>query len=130
MVEPLDPEDLQERMRNGEGMQIVDIRPEPLFRGGHLQGAVNLPLNDLPTMIDEIEWNEDVVVVCPIGESSRQAARLIESYEGISNDQRVFNLTGGYREWDGDLTVIDDDEKASREGHQGLSDLEGSDVSI
>lgn len=111
-------------------MHIVDIRPKPLFRGGHLPGAVNLPLNDLPTMIDEIEWNEDVVVVCPIGESSRQAARLIESYEGLSNDQRVFNLTGGYREWDGDLKEIDNEETAGRDGHQELSDSEGSDVSI
>ena len=43
------------------------------------------------------------MVVCPVGESSLQAARLLEAYERVHEDARVVNLTGGYRDWEYDL---------------------------
>jgi rhodanese-related sulfurtransferase len=58
---------------------------------------------ELPRRVDEVEWGDDVVVACPIGQSSIQAARLIGSYEGVDDDSSVRSMAGGYDEWEYDL---------------------------
>jgi len=101
MVDDMSPEELKERLESGDPPQIIDIRNGDHFGDGHIPGAENIPFDRLTRSIEEHDWSDDVVVVCPIGESSKQAARLIESYEGF--DGRIANLDGGYRDWDGEL---------------------------
>lgn len=100
MVEEISPAKLHERLQADEDVQVVDIRPPAAFRRGHVPGAVNVPFPELPRRVEDVEWGEEVVVACPKGESSLQAARLIESYEGVPEEATVANLEGGYREWD------------------------------
>ncbi len=102
MVEEVTPEQVKEKLDEG-AIQIVDIRPPTHFDQGHLPGAINIPLAELPRRIDEVEWADDIVVACPIGQSSIQAARLIESYEEITDDTRVASMQGGYEAWEYDL---------------------------
>ena len=40
------------------------------------------------------------MVACPHGESSLQAARLLEAYEETDDDTRVLNLADGYDGWE------------------------------
>ena len=103
MVEEMSPAELKERLDDGADVQVVDIRQPDSFEEGHIPGATNLPMDRLAREIDDHEWGDAVVVACPIGQSSRQAARLLESYEGIDDDTRVANLDGGYEAWDYDL---------------------------
>lgn len=103
MVEEISPEALHERLADGEDVQVIDIRPPEAFQQGHIPGAVNLPLERFTEEIDSYDWGDDIVVACPIGESSVQAARLLEAYEGVAPDARIANLAGGYREWSYDL---------------------------
>ncbi|SDR20114.1 rhodanese-like domain-containing protein [Natronobacterium texcoconense] len=102
MVEEIPPEELKEKLENGEDVQVVDIRSEPEYERGHVPGAINVPMNELPSRIDEYDWGDEVVVACPIGQSSIQAARLIGSYEDVDADA-VASMAGGYREWEYDL---------------------------
>jgi len=103
MVEELTPEQVYERVEKGE-IRVVDTRPEPQFRRGHIPGAINLPLTELPVRVEEIDWDDtDVVCACPIGQSSIQAAKLISSYEGVDDDVSVTSMAGGYRDWEFEL---------------------------
>jgi rhodanese-related sulfurtransferase len=102
MVEELPPEAVKERMDDG-GLQVVDIRPPAQFERGHIPGAINIPMGQLPTRVDEVDWDDEVVCACPIGQSSVQAAKLIQSFEAIDDDATVASMEGGYREWDYDL---------------------------
>jgi rhodanese-related sulfurtransferase len=101
MVDEINPEELKERVDGGDSPQIIDIRNPQNFGEGHIPGAENVPFPELTQNIEGHDWSDDVVVVCPIGESSLQAARLIESYEGF--DGKVANLDGGYRNWEYEL---------------------------
>lgn len=103
MVEEVSPEDVKKRIDDGEDTQIVDIRSPAEFERGHIPGAINIPMAELPSRVDEVEWGDDVVVACPIGQSSVQAARLIGSYEGVDDDSSVSSMAGGYEAWEYDL---------------------------
>ncbi|WP_418282836.1 rhodanese-like domain-containing protein [Halorubrum sp. DTA98] len=103
MVEELTPEEVNRRVEAGD-LRIVDTRPPTQFEEGHIPGAINVPLGDLPSMVPEIDWDDrDVVCACPIGQSSKQAAMLIKSYEGVEEDVLVASMAGGYEEWDFEL---------------------------
>ena len=103
MVDEVTPEEVKSRIDADEDTQIVDIRSPAQFERGHIPGAINIPMAELPSRVDEVEWGDDVVVACPIGQSSVQAARLIGSYEGVDDDSSVKSLAGGYQDWDYDL---------------------------
>ncbi len=103
MVVEMDPEELQARLDRGADVQVIDIRQPDSFAEGHIPGATNVPLGRFAREIEDQEFGEEVVMVCPLGESSLQAARLLESYEGVDEQTRVANLAGGYEDWDGDL---------------------------
>ncbi len=103
MVEEMTPAELKERLDRGRDVQVIDIRPEDSFSEAHIPGATNVPFQRFAREIDDHQWGEEVVVVCPLGESSLQAARLLESYEAVDDDARVANLAGGYQDWEYEL---------------------------
>lgn len=108
MVEEIPPETVHDRL-DDEALQIVDIRPSHAFERGHIPGAINIPMAELPRLVDEQEWGNEIVVACPIGQSSVQAARLIESFEGVDEEARVASMEGGYDAWEFDLEPDDED---------------------
>jgi rhodanese-related sulfurtransferase len=103
MVESLTATQLQERLRAESDVQLIDTRTAAKFAAEHLPGAENVPYPELAERIGDIEWGEEIVLVCERGESSLQAARILESYEGIDEGTLVANLEDGYEGWDGDL---------------------------
>ena len=103
MVEELTPAEVNERVERGD-IRVVDTRPPAQYEQGHIPGAINVPLGNLPAKVPEIDWDDtDVVCACPIGESSKQAAMLISSYEGVKEDVVIASMAGGYEEWEFDL---------------------------
>jgi rhodanese-related sulfurtransferase len=103
MVEELTAARLHERLAAGDDVQIVDTRSPAAYESGHIPGAENLPYGELADRIDEVEWRDEVVLVCEIGQSSKQAARILESYEGVDDDALVASLEDGYEGWEYDL---------------------------
>ena len=96
--------ELQDLLDGGDAdVRVVDIRNPTEVERGHIPGSENIPFPRLPNMVDQLDGAERVVTVCPIGESSVQAARLIQSYEGLDDDARIESLQGGLRDWNGDF---------------------------
>lgn len=98
----ISPAELAALLENGEAPTIVDIRTPPAFERGHLPGSLNIPFTALPREIERLRGEDHVVTVCPHGESSVQAARLVASFEGF--DGRAESLEGGFDGWEGELT--------------------------
>lgn len=103
MAEEITPEELHERLEAGDAPQVIDIRPPAEFSEGHIPGARNVPMDELPSRIGEIDWDDEIVVACPIGQSSVQAARLIGSFEGVHDAGDVRSMAGGYDAWEYEL---------------------------
>jgi rhodanese-related sulfurtransferase len=81
---------------------VVDIRNPPAYAQGHVPGSVNIPFSQLPARVAELEGAERIVTVCPHGQASVQAARLIGSYEG-TGEARVESMAEGIEGWEWEL---------------------------
>lgn len=69
-------EDLMELLKHGA--QIVDVRTPQEFAQAHAQGSQNIPLNELPNRIVELERGRPVVVCCASGARSSMAKSMLE----------------------------------------------------
>lgn len=98
----IDPAEVETLLDDEDPPRVVDIRSPGEFARGHIPGSRNIPFGELPTRVAEIDDADRIVTVCPHGQASVQAARLIKSYEG-TGDARVESMAGGLTEWDGPL---------------------------
>ena len=74
---------------------VVDVRSEAEHAGGHIAGALNIPLTHLDERIGEIPSGKPVAVHCEGGYRSAIAASLLQKL----GRRHVFDLVGGYKAW-------------------------------
>lgn len=95
----ISPDEVDELLDADEDVRVVDIRPEAEFERGHIPDSENMPFHALADEIERLDGADRVVTVCPHGQASVQAARLISSYEGVSDEARVESMAGGLEAW-------------------------------
>jgi rhodanese-related sulfurtransferase len=92
------PDGLAERLAAGDpGLAVVDVRTGFEYRGGHIRGAVSIPLHALPFRLAAVRGLQDkeVVLICLTGHRSRLGGLILRA-AGFS---RVTNLDGGMAAW-------------------------------
>lgn len=62
-LEPMSRVALLERAREGL-VTVLDVRPPEEFATGHVPGAINIPLKDLPKRLREFPRNREIVAYC------------------------------------------------------------------
>lgn len=88
--------ELQQRQADGKPVTIIDVRPNELYRSGHIDGAINIPANLLP------EKNLPVlgqVIVCGEGlgrDKVEESVGLLNRKPGIQAEA----LDGGFAAWE------------------------------
>ncbi len=84
---------LNTMMKNNKKMWIIDVRTKDEFYSGHIDMAINVPLQDLKDKIERIiiNKNELIVVYCQYGGRSRKACLKLEKLGYVN----VYNLKGG-----------------------------------
>ena len=76
-------------------LQVLDVRREPEWEAGHIEGATWWPLDNFKVAPPEIDRNLPVAVHCKGGYRSMIACSLLQR-AGFNN---VFNLVGGFEAW-------------------------------
>lgn len=109
-------EEVKALLDDGADVRVVDIRSERQFERGHIPGSESIPFQRLPSDVEKLAGANHVVTVCPHGKSSVQAARLVQSYEGLADDARVESMAGGLAEWEYDLETGGSDDGGSSGG--------------
>ena len=84
-----------QRMAEVANLQIVDVRNPGEAEAGMIPGAVNIPVGELPSRIDELDPNRPTVVYCAGGYRSSVAASLLRK-RGFAD---VSDIVGGYSAW-------------------------------
>ena len=60
------------------GAQVVDVRSPAEFRGGHVPGSKNIPLDQIQTRSKELDRQKPVVLCCASGSRSAMAVSLLK----------------------------------------------------
>jgi rhodanese-related sulfurtransferase len=70
---------------SGEAYQLIDVRTPEEFASGHIEGAINIPVQELQQRMDEVSSDEPVVLYCRSGNRSNQAAQILDGagYSGV-----------------------------------------------
>jgi uncharacterized membrane protein YdjX (TVP38/TMEM64 family)/rhodanese-related sulfurtransferase len=92
-------EDFKRRLDANKDLLVLDVRPAEAFTGelGHIDGAVNIPLDDLQRRMEELGdyLERPVAIVCRTDRMSAKAALLLTE-EGFAD---VHVVRGGMMKW-------------------------------
>ena len=83
-------QDLEALPRDGS-VTLLDVRTPGEYARGHIEGFVNIPLDDLRAHLDRIPQGKPVYVICHSGLRSYLACRIL-SQNGLT----CLNFSGGY----------------------------------
>jgi molybdopterin-guanine dinucleotide biosynthesis protein A len=94
-AEPVPEVDVATLVRVLEGgAPLVDVRTEDEYVGGHVPGAVLVPLHELGDRHGELPGDRDVYVICHVGGRSAAAVAALNSA-----GHRTINVAGGTAAW-------------------------------
>ncbi len=87
-------EDLETLSRRVD-VTLLDVRTRKEYERGHVDGFVNIPVDELRERLQEIRPDQPVYVMCQSGLRSYLAVRILD---GCGYD--AWNFSGGYRFYD------------------------------
>ncbi|NFA60659.1 FAD-dependent oxidoreductase [Clostridium sporogenes] len=89
-VETVLSKDIDNRDKNK--VMLLDVRDDIEIENGKLEGAIEIPINQLRNRLSEIPKDKEVWIYCQIGLRGYIAARIL-----MANGYKVKNLNGGYK---------------------------------
>jgi len=76
-----------------ESIFILDVRTKDEYDLGHIEGAVNIPVDEIRQNLGKIPKDKKIIVYCGVGLRAYVACRVL--YQNGFNE--VYNLSGGYK---------------------------------
>ena len=92
-------EDVDKLPRDGSAV-LLDTRTVGEYSRGHIEGFMNIPVDELRERLEEVEKGKPVYVICQSGLRSYIATRIL-----AENGYECYNFAGGFRFYD---VVIND----------------------
>lgn len=89
-VKTISTDDLKPELKK-KGIQFIDVRTPAEFKANRIKEFKNIPLNELPGRIGELDARKETVVICQSGMRSSKAAAILKK-NGFEN---VVNVRGG-----------------------------------
>ncbi|HZS12127.1 MAG TPA: rhodanese-like domain-containing protein [Nitrospirales bacterium] len=87
--------ELKDRMDKGDAPFLLDVREPHEYSLAKLHGSVLIPLGTLPTSLDQLDPEKEIVAYCHHGMRSADAVGFLLQ-QGFKN---VKNLVGGIDAW-------------------------------
>ncbi len=92
--EDIAPKDVRPLL-GGQNVLLLDVRTPKEYQESHMEGAVNIPFDEVLRRYDEIDTGKRIIVYCHTGRRSALASQILANlgYEDVAN------LEGGLVEW-------------------------------
>jgi rhodanese-related sulfurtransferase len=78
----------------GPQAKVLDVREDYEWEAGHIDGAVHIPLDQLPERLEELDPDEDVYIICRTGGRSARATAWL-----VGRGYSATNVSGGMDAW-------------------------------
>lgn len=95
-MKEISPKELEQKLNNGQVLNIIDVRETEEVAEGKIPGAVNIPLGLIEFRKQDLDRSKEYVLVCRSGGRSGRAAEYLEGQGYL-----VVNMTGGMLAWEG-----------------------------
>jgi thiosulfate/3-mercaptopyruvate sulfurtransferase len=83
------------RLIESGGTLVLDVRDAGSFERGHIEGAHNVSIGNLDSIIQGTSKSRPILIYCYHGYASQEYAQIFSDF-GFS---RVYSLDGGYKAW-------------------------------
>ena len=74
---------------------ILDVRTASEYEEGHIEGAVNIPVQELSARLDELSREDELLVYCRTGNRSAQAVDILQDV-GFT---KIYHMNAGITGW-------------------------------
>lgn len=100
---PVGRDELMARVQEG-GTMVIDVRPEAEFQAGHIPGAVNIPVDELPRRHETLPREQEIVAYCR-GPYCMLAFEAVARLRSAGYQAR--RLEDGFPEWKAESRAVD-----------------------
>ena len=94
-LEPILASELLEKVKQ-DLITVMDVRPKEEFEAGHVQGAINIPMNELEQHLQQFDPEQEIVAYC-------RGPHCILAFEAVeqlrNNGFKARRLEHGFPEW-------------------------------
>ena len=91
----VDVEEARDLIEEKADLVVLDVRMVPEFDSDHLEGAVNIPVEELGGRLSELNQNDELLVYCRTGNRSTTAVGILRE----SGYERIYHMDGGIAAW-------------------------------
>jgi rhodanese-related sulfurtransferase len=78
------------------GLVILDVRTVSEYERGHLEGAINIPVEALSGRLSELNPNDELLVYCRTGNRSTTAVGILKE----NGYDRIYHMDAGIVAWE------------------------------
>ncbi|HYP43587.1 MAG TPA: rhodanese-like domain-containing protein [Propionibacteriaceae bacterium] len=78
--------------RLADGWMLLDVRTEEEWAEGHIDGAVHIPMDQIPERFEEVA--DQVLCICHLGGRSARVASYLNAH-----GKEAVNVDGGVESW-------------------------------
>ena len=91
----LAPIEFEKTIKSTNPLHLIDLRTKGEFEAGHIDGAANIPVDEIRDRLNEIPAGKRIDIYCEAGLRGYLASRILRQ----NGFNEVFNLSGGYVLW-------------------------------
>jgi rhodanese-related sulfurtransferase len=74
---------------------ILDVRTASEFSDGHIEGAINIPVEELSNRLSELSKSDELLVYCRTGNRSATAVSILED----AGFTKIYHMHEGISTW-------------------------------
>ncbi len=91
----ISPRELKKKIEQKQAFLLLDVREQNEYEIAHIDGALLIPLNELPQKLGSLDKTQEIVVYCHHGIRSQYATDYLRQ----NGFHTAKNLQGGIEQW-------------------------------
>ena len=94
-IKAIDVKHLKSKLDNNEEFTLIDVRESQELEICKINQAIHIPMSNIPNCLDEINFEQPVVIMCKSGGRSAQVCHFLNEQGYLD----VYILSGGIIAW-------------------------------
>jgi len=95
-------QELKSMLDNDIDFILLDVRTDHEVLISKISDkSCHIPMNDIPSKIDDLDKNKEIIVYCKSGKRSARVCEFLEN----NNFLNTYNLKGGILAWENEINI-------------------------